>query len=304
MKHGMKFRPPLFPSPTAVASPVRYRREACLALLAGLVGAGTAAAADPAPLEIGVLPNVSARVLMTQYQPLREYLARELGQVVQVSTAAGWPAFHQATLAQEHDLVITAAHLARLAQVERGHVPLLAFAPQIKGLVAVSTERPLQRIQALAGHTLVLSNPQSLVTFRGMQWLAEQGLQRDRDFTTIGTHTDDSVGNVVLRGDAVAAVLSGGEFRAIPEAVRAQLRILHTFAEVPGFVVLASPRLSAARAQGLRAHLLRFAADTPEGRTFFERTGYTALREPAPGLLESLDPYLPATRRALTTPAG
>jgi phosphonate transport system substrate-binding protein len=280
------------------------RRDACTALAAGLTGWRTAAVAQALPLEIGVLPNISARVLMTQYQPLREYLARELDRPVQVATAPGWPAFHQSTLAQDFDLVITAAHLGRLAQVERGHVPLLVFMPNVKGLLAVPAERPLQRIGELSGRTLVLSNPQSLVTFRGMQWLSEQGLQRDRDFTTVGVRTDDSVGNVVLRGDAAAAMLSGGEFRAIPEAARAQLRILSTFAEVPGFVVLASPRLGAAQAQGLRSHLLHFANGSDEGRAFFERTGYTALREPTPGLMESLDPYMAATRRALAGAAG
>ncbi|MFM2052769.1 MAG: hypothetical protein RL456_806 [Pseudomonadota bacterium] len=284
-----------------VGEPDRSRRGACLALAAALMPARSvlAQAAGAAQLEIGVLPNVSARVLMNQYQPLRTFLGRELGRPVQVSTAPGWTAFHQATMALEYDLVVTAAHLARLAQVERGLVPLVSFLPPIKGLLAVPVERPLQRVQDLAGRTLALSNPQSLVTFRGMQWLVGQGLQRERDFRVVGTPTDDSVGNVVLRGDAAAAMLSGGEFRAIPEALRERLQILSTFAEVPGFVAMASPRLPAADAQALRALLLRFAEGTDEGRQFRERTGFTAMREPPAGLMESLDADLPATRRAL-----
>lgn len=281
-----------------------HRRAFCLALTCGWALPRTGAAQSPArPLEIGVLPNISARVLLAQYQPMREYLARETGRAVQISTAPSWQAFHQSTLALDYDLVVTGAHLARLAQLDRGYVPLLSYLPNMKGLLAYAGSRPIQRVNDLGGQTLVLSNPQSLVTFRGLQWLAENGLQRERDYRTINTPTDDSVGNVVLRGDATAAMLSGGEFRAMPEAVRAQLQILTTFAEVPGFLVMASPRLPAADTQAIRQHLLRFATSSDEGRQFFEKSGFTAIREPAPGLMESMDPYVSATRRVLA-PAG
>jgi phosphonate transport system substrate-binding protein len=60
------------------------------------------------------LPNISARVLLAQYQPMREYLARAMRRPVQVSTAPNWNAFHQRTLGLEYDVVVTAAHLAQL----------------------------------------------------------------------------------------------------------------------------------------------------------------------------------------------
>lgn len=254
-------------------------------------------------LEIGVLPNISARVLMAQYQPMREFLARETRRAVQVSTAPNWTAFHQRTLATDYDLVVTAAHLARLAQIDRGYQPLLVYAPMIKGLFVGAKSRPLRQISELGGQTLVLSNPQSLVTMRGMQWLAEQGLQRQRDFRTVSTATDDSVGAVILRGDAMAAVCSGGEFRAIPDPIKAQLQIHSTFAEVPGFVLMASPRVPAAAARTLKDQLLQFALATDEGRAFFEATGFTGMRDIPAGLMESMDSYLEPTRKVLSSPA-
>lgn len=256
------------------------------------------AAADPA-LEIGLLPNISARILLAQYQPMRAYLARELGRPVQVSTAPHWAAFHQRTLALEYHLVVTAAHLARLAQLERGWQPLLLYSPNIRALLITAQARPLRGAAELRGRTLVLSNPQSLVSMRGMQWLAEQGLLPERDFRTVSTPTDDSVGNVVLRGDAAAALLSGGEFRAMPAAVQSQLQVLSTFAEVPGFIVMASPRLGAADVRRLREQLLQFGAGSEEAKAFFAATGFNALLELPTGLMESLDAYSDATRRAL-----
>lgn len=274
-------------------------RSAVVLFGAPLAQPRLAYAQGAAALEIGVLPNISARTLLSQYQPMRQFLRRELQRPVQVSTARSWTTFHERTLAFEYDLVVTGAHLARLAQLDRGFVPLLSCAPDIKALVVVAKSRPLREIGELRGQTLVLSNPQSLVTMRGMRWLAEAGLQRDRDFRIVQTPTDDSVGNVVVRGDAVAAMLSGGEFRAIPEAVRDQLAVLTTFAEVPGFILLASPRLSPEEMRTLRESLLRFAQSSEEGKAFFASTGFATLRDIPPGLMESMDGYLEATRRAL-----
>jgi phosphonate transport system substrate-binding protein len=278
------------------------RRSLCLAMLSGCTLPLPALAQAGAPLEIGVLPNLSARMLLAQYQPMREYLAREMKRPVQVSTASSWTAFHQRTLGLEYDLVVTAANLARVAQLDRGYVPLLSYAPNIKGMVVFANSRPIKGLAELKGQTLVLSNPQSLITLRGMQWLAENGLQRDKDFKTLDTPTDDSVGNVVVRGDAVAAMLSGGEYRAIPDAIKAQLQVLVTFAEVAGFVVLANPKMATADARTARDQLLRFAADSVEGKAFFASSGFTAMREPAAGLMESMDVYVDATRRVLQPP--
>jgi phosphonate transport system substrate-binding protein len=276
------------------------RRTTCVAL-------ATTALAPTAPLaqtlstafEIGLLPNLSARVLMTQYQPLRDFLARELKRPVQISSAADWTTFQQRTVALEYDMVVTGAHLARLAQIDRGLVPLVSYVPDIKGLLVCAAAKPIQQLSELRGQTLVLSNPQSLVALRGLQWLAENGLQQGKDFRTSRTPTDDSVGSVVLRGDAIAAMLSGGEFRALPEPIKAQLQLINTFAEVPGFVAMASPKMAAADVVSLRAKLLQFAQSSDEGKAFFAATGFSGMREVPAQLMESLDPYVAATRRLL-----
>lgn len=278
------------------------RRAFCTTMFTSCAVPNLAWSQTTAPLEIGVLPNISARVLLAQYQPMREYLTRELKQSVQVSTAPSWTTFHQRTLALEYDVVVTAANLARLAQLDRGYAPLLSYAPTIKGLVVCASAKPIKTVSELRGQTLALSNPQSLVTLRGMQWLAENGLQRDKDFKTVNTPTDDSVGNVVVRGDAIAAMLSGGEYRAIPDAIKAQLQVLTTFAEVAGFVVMASPKLSAVQARAIKDHLQNFAAGSDEGKAFFASSGFTGMREPTSGLLESLDPYVEATRKVMAMP--
>lgn len=282
------------------------RRGAARALLLGslafVAGRATNAQTNTKPLELGLLPNLSARILLAQYQPVREYLERTLQRPVQVSTAPSWNAFFRRTAELEYDVVVTAANMARVAQLDGGWLPLVSYAPQIKGLVVVAKRKPLSQIGELRGQRLALSNPQSLVTLRGMQWLAEQGLKRNVDFATMDTPTDDSVGNLVVRGDCAAAMLSGGEFRAIADDVRSQLQLLVNFAEVPSFIVIASPKLAPVQAAAIQRALLGFAAGSDEGKIFFAATGFAGMTEVAPALLAQLDPYAPETRRLFASP--
>jgi phosphonate transport system substrate-binding protein len=279
-----------------------HRRATIFGLLAACCAPQRAWSATTTDLEIGILPNISTQVLLAQYQPLRDFLQRRLGRGIQISTAPSWSVFHQRTMALEYDLVVTASHVARLAQLEKGFVPLVVYEPPIKGMIAFAKDRPIGTIGDIKGQTLVLSNPKSLVTLRGLQWLEEKGLKRTRDFKTINTPTDDSVGNVVVHHDAIAAMLSGGEYRAIPSAIKEQIQILTTFAEVPGFVVLANPRMSADLAQSIKTEWLNFSNGAPEGQAFFTATGFTAMRELPPGLMASMDPYVAATRALMAEP--
>lgn len=255
------------------------------------------------PLEIGLLPNISVRTLMAQYKPVREYLERELERPVQLSTAANWSEFHRRVLAGDYDLIVTAIHIGRLAQLDRDYRPLAQLVPDIDCLLVGAVARPLSSVAGLRGKTLVLSNPQSLVAVHGLHWLGQNGLLPERDFAMVHTPTDDSVGSMLVRGDAVAAMLSTGEFRAIPEAVRGQLRVVSRFGNVPGFVIMASPRLARDAAQGVQVALLAFYGRAAEAQAFRAMTGIEGVRALPPGMMESMDPYVGATRKLMSTPA-
>lgn len=261
-----------------------------------------AGAADNPPLEIGLLPNMSSRILFTQYQPLREYLEHAMRRPVQLSTAPDWSSFFQRSRRGDYTLTITAAHMARVHQLDSGLQPLIVFQPGIKALLVTDRDRPLQSIEDLRGRRLALSNPQSLVTLLGLQWLREQNLDAGRHFSTLTTPTDDSVGNLVLNGDCVAALVSGGELRAIPEALRARLQVFRQITDAPGFVALASPRLPVDEAARLKTALLEFSEQTDEGRRFFALTGFNGFQEASEQRLKPLDAFVQDTRRLFPAP--
>lgn len=253
----------------------------------------------PKPVQFGVLPNLSARIILQHYQPMRQYLEGRLRRPVEVVTAPDFKTFHTRTLKGDYDIAVTGAHLARLAQIDAGLVPLVTYRPALVALMITPGAQPLKSVQELRGKSLAFANPQSLVALRGLQWLAEQGLKPGTDFTVAQTPTQDSLGQLLLSGGAVAAILSGGEFRQIPEDQRARLVVFTTIAELPSLTLAAHPRMAPAEITALKHHLLAF-PDTTEGRQFLSLTGFQGIRDLGAGELKAaLDPYIEDVRRML-----
>jgi phosphonate transport system substrate-binding protein len=294
---------PLFSHQQMPQPPHSKQRRAglCMAVALGGLFALHAKAQGRAtpPLEVGVLPGAPVRQLLSQYEPLRRYLSRTLPCGAQISTAPDWASFHQRTQALDYDLVVTAPHLARLVQLERGHVPLLAVQPNTEAMLVCQSSQPLDGVAALRGQALVVANPAALATLHGLQWLAENGLQRDRDFRLLKVQGDDSAAGQVLRGAARAALLGADEWQALPAATQAQLQAFATFSDLPNLLLMASPRLATRETAALKAALQGFAAAGAEAQAFYAATGYSGLQELAPGVLESMDGLVATTRKVL-----
>lgn len=264
------------------------------ALLAAPVGAQTGAPA----FAIGVLPNVSARIILSSYQPMREHFERELQQRVEIVTAPDFRSFTERTLKGEYQVAVIAANLGRVAQIDAGWELLAVYEPRIPALVVAAADNLDPSPGQLRGKSLAMANPQSLVALAALDWLRTQGLEPDRDFRTVLAANDDSLGAVLRSGEAPWAIMSMGEFRAKPEAMRNALRIVREVAKVPGFFVMANPKLPAAQRQRLKALFLGF-PQTDEGRKFLSQAGFQGIREATDADLKFLDPFNDATRRGL-----
>jgi phosphonate transport system substrate-binding protein len=259
----------------------------------------SSARAQAKPLQIGVLPNVSARIIATQYEPVQAYLSSKLERQISISTATDWASFYRNTKADQYDVVVAAAHVARLMQVDLGMAPVASYVPNIKGLFVMTKMTTDTSVQALRGSKLVLANPASLVAFESEQWLDKQGLKVGSDYSVVPVRGDDSVGLTLLRGDATAGVLSMGEFNQHPAAVKEQLRIVQNFTEVPSFVVLVHPKMLPASKSDLIKQFTNF-SEMPEGKTFEARTNFRVKTQINDKELAAMDVYLEKTRRLMS----
>lgn len=246
---------------------------------------------------IGVLPNISARVLLPQYQPWAEHFSRELGRKAEVVTAANFRAFAEATRRGDYDLIVTAPNLGRLAQVDSLWAPLASYEPRIPALLVASVSNRENAPAQIKGKSLALANPQSLVALAGIQWLEQQGV-RAADYKVAQVANDDSLGTLLVSGEAPLAMMSGGEFRAKPEAMRKSLRIVTEMAQLPGFMVMANPALPVAERAKLRELVLAFPG-TEAGARFLAASGFTGIKPVDERDLKFLDAFTDTTRRSL-----
>ncbi|MSQ71891.1 MAG: phosphate starvation-inducible protein PhoH [Betaproteobacteria bacterium] len=271
-----------------------------LAFFAAILTIATPATAQTAneTYTIGVLPNVSARVILRNYQPMQAYFARELKRKVEIATATDFRAFSAATLRGDYQMVVTAPNLGRVAQLDGKWEPLAIYEPPIPALLVAAADNPNISVGQLKGKSLALANPQSLLALRGLQWLREQGMQDGRDFKVVLAGNDDSLGTMIRSGESPLAMMSMGEFRQIGEATRSTLKIVTEFAKMPGFLAMANPRLGNAERQQLKSLILGF-PKSEDGKSFTALAGVANIREVTAAELGALDAFVAQTRAGL-----
>ena len=259
---------------------------------------------SPAPgqsgeLVIGVVPNIPAAQLTPAYEHLRRYLERGGETKVRIVIPANFKAFFDATMKGDYDLAVAAPNLARVAQADRNMLPLVVYEPRINALFVTPIDTTITNPRDVRERAVAFANPTSLGALYGQKWLRQQGLEPDKDYVVKPSRTDLGVGRMLLSGDAVAAIMSNGEFRSLPPEESARLKIFEVFARIPNFIVLAHPRLDRERVARLKAQLKVFIADKDNGVVFSQTTGISNMAEPDEAQLRELDAFTAGTRRAM-----
>lgn len=267
---------------------------AALLLLPLIAWAAPSSSAASGTFRIGVAPHSSARVILEMYQPLREYLSRELKQPVEIVTAPDFTEFARRAVAQQYDIAITTGHQARLLQTDARYLPLLTYQSDFKSVVVVEAVSPYQKPQDLAGGTVFGLSPSSLVTLWGQHWLTRNSVP---DTTLRYVSASDSVSQLLLKGEGRAGFMSLANYQNLSPVVRDRLRVLAESLPMAGRVYMLNGR-RAAQKETILAALWGF-ADTTEASQYFTRHklgGYRALgvRE-----LVEMDPYANEVRQVL-----
>jgi phosphonate transport system substrate-binding protein len=260
--------------------------------------------AAPAPaaddtLVIGVLPNIATTALQAQYENLKSWFERTQGTKVRITVPANFKVFFDNTMRGDYDLSVAAPHFARVVQADRGMVPVVMYEPRINALFIGKPDDGINAPADLRGKALGFANPTSLVALYGMQWFRQAGMEPGKDFEVRGARTDMGVGRMLLTGEVSGAIMSNGEFRALPQDEAARLRTVEAFARIPNFIIVAHPRLGAARIGRLKTQFKAFISDKDEGAAFVKATGITGMVDADDSVLRELDPYIAPTRRAM-----
>lgn len=270
-----------------------------LFMLTLIVGLANAQTSKPTHiLQIGILPTLSARVLLTNYLPIKLYLQRVLHRSVELTTAPDFKTFYFNTLEGKYDLVVTAAHLAQLAQNEAKYVPLVTYKAVNGAVLVEAKDQPLHTIQDLKGKILAFGDRNSLIVMQTINYLQEQGLRAGVDYTLQATSGHSSALYSVQNHASKLAVTSAGGYKNLPDAIKGRLAIFTTLSPMPGLIWLAHPRM-AADIPRIKAALLAFTPEMKEGKQFYDATSYLGLREVNSAEKKTLEPYVQDVSKGL-----
>ena len=271
-------------------------RRYSLLLLLGL--AMSASAAEPPPLQMGVLPYLSSERLFENFLPLKDYLETQLQRRVILSTAPNFKTYFQRATHGDYDLYFTAPHLALLAEKDYGHQRVSRFSQELSGILVVRLDSPVQRIQDLRGRTVIAPDDLAIIAILGENLLKQNGLLPTRDYRLLRTPSHNNALLTLHRLGADAALVGSGILKQLPVEVTQKLRILSRTPSLPNLMAMTPPRLAAAETARLQSAVLAFTRDGA-GQKFFAATNFGDMQPISNGDMARLRPFLKNTRERL-----
>jgi phosphonate transport system substrate-binding protein len=250
-------------------------------------------AQTPGIFRLGVAPHTSARVILEMYQPLRTQLEKALGTPVEVVTAPDFTEFAKRMLRQEYDIAITTGHQARLAQTDGDYLPLITYSADFRAVAVVAGTSKFKTAKDLIGKPVLGLSPTSLVTLWGQHWMKQSGNPDTLRYVS----ASDSVGRLVLSGEASAGFMSLANYQSLSRELQAQLRFLVISDPLAGRVYMLNKRQAAHR-ELIDTTLASFASSV-EGKAYFEKYKLEGYRKLKPKELEQMEPYAREVRASL-----
>ena len=250
------------------------------------------------PLIIGLMPYLSTRTLLANYQPIAVALEQELQQPVQLVTAPDFDTFVKRVLDGEYDVALLAPHFARLAIRDYGHTALLMHKAPIRGVLVTARNKPLSSVDELRGQSIAIVDRSALLVIVGAVTLADEGLKEGSNYTFVETVSHSSALYNAASGKSRAALISHSTLSLASPELQRETVVWRELTSIPGQFYIAHNRLPAARQKQIKAALLAF-EKSADGQQFFEKTKHGGFAEPGRAEADFLDRLLPETRRQL-----
>lgn len=294
-----------FTSAIWLGSAYRWRRigEKFMArplLLILLIGAGFCSASTGFAAEIsgkghlvfGFVPALSARYLVSRFQPLADYLGKSLGVEVRLETAPSFRDFLNRAIGQRrYDIMFAAGNLYHQARGQAGYRAILRVGRKpVRALVVTLKSSGIGDLAGLAGRRVASLQTLALSDVLGRHLLKKAGLRPGRDLSMHVTPNQNAALLSLLQGSADAAIIIEPAYTRASALIRGRLRVLSRSRAFPHHPISVAPWVSVALAGKIAKALLALDT-TPWGRAMVRRTGWPGFVRTKP------DDYDAAMRR-------
>ncbi len=251
------------------------------------------------PLEVGIIPYLSPRVLITSYEPMRLYLENTLGRPVKIYTATNFRQFLLHAQHGDYDLVLAAAHFARILELDQQYIPVARFKSLSHTLIVSAKNSPLKTTKDLKNQVIAVPDILSLSSIVAFNHLRDAGLKLGSDFIIQEVPTFISAILSVQKGEASAAISASGIIAQMPKKLSDSVTTIIDAGVSLRIVILAHPRLGKNTTFLLKQALLKMPKDPVLGKQILSNTHADDIVAVTENDMKSLDRYIPETRRLL-----
>ncbi|MGV8933770.1 MAG: phosphate/phosphite/phosphonate ABC transporter substrate-binding protein [Gallionellaceae bacterium] len=251
------------------------------------------------PLEVGIIPYLSPRVLIKSYEPMRLYLENTLGRPVKIYTATNFKQFLLRAQHGDYDLVLAAAHFARILELDQKYIPVARFETLSHTLIVTAKNSPLKTVEDLQNQVIAAPDLLSLSSIVAFHYLQDAGLKLGSDFIIQEVPTFISAILSVQKGEAAAAITATGIIGQMPKKLRDSVTTIIDAGESLRIVILVHPRLEKNTSVLIKQALLKMSRDPVLGEQILNNTHAGDIIAVTADDMKTLDRYLPETRRLL-----
>lgn len=223
--------------------------------------------------KIGVLPYTNSIEIIKIYEPLNNFLSKELNQPIEIYTSKDYKAFYEDSKKDLFDLIITGPHLGTLHLADN-FKPIYRYNAKLKPIFVVSKDSNFHSIADLKNSKIALSGKLSVSSMAGIKVLKNLGFKNDQDYKIIEAKSHTAAIKSVLLKEIDAAITTYTPLKQLlDDEIKEKIRIIESDYEMPHLFILANPNINDKNVEKLKAILKKF-EDTEEGKNFFNKTGY------------------------------
>ena len=253
---------------------------------------GAAAPLREAPLRVALVPYLSPRAMLGQFEPLRVHLESALGRAVEFHTAPSFAALIEGVRRREQPFTLLPMHLARIAVADWGATLVVRSTRESPVQLLTPRSLGLTRPEALRGHTVAAIDPLSITALMLRRWLRERGL--DGSVRVLHLPSANAAAKALALGEVQAMSVAQGQALDIPWVRPDALEVLGHLGQVLTPCFVAHPEVPAAEVLAFRRAVLDFSAPAS-----MRGASGAAFVEPGARDLEPYEPFAEQARRML-----
>lgn len=271
-------------------------RSLCRNLLLPVLGIFASLLQSPAQAEdteivFGLIPALSAEVMVQRYQPLALHLSNEVGVPISLAGARDYETYMHRVLEGSHfDMIITGGDFYHLAERRAGYRAIVRVdGPGVQAILIAAKGDTVASLDDLPQGLRIASVGELSLMYRlGDQLLREKGIMIGENATLVLTPSHNAAMHSLLSDRADVAIIAAPFFNRVRPDIRDRIVILGQSAFAPHHPVSISPDVPDEIAIRLTKAMLAL-SETPEGQSALEAMSFPGFVVPEPGLYDVMD---------------